>query len=112
MRTILIRKLGVGSFAKFVGFANAILGLIYGVLLSFGAVAAIVDQDSWTALAKIGASIAAVLGALVIVPLISFVAGWLYGAVVALVSNLFLRTANGIELEVEDLGEVAAPKTK
>lgn len=112
MRTILIRRLGVGSFAKFVGFANAILGLIYGILVSFGGVAAVVDQDSWNLLSKIGASIAVVLGALVLIPLVSFVAGWLYGAVVALVSNLFLRTANGIELEVEDLGEVAALKTK
>ena len=109
MRTILIRKLGVGSFAKFVGFANAILGLIYDILLSFGAVAAIVDQDSWNFFAKIGASIGAVMGALVIIPLVSFLVGWLYGAVLALVSNLFLRTANGIELEIED---VDAPKLK
>ncbi len=112
MRTILIRRLGVGSFAKFVGFANAILGLIYGILASFGAVAAIVDQDSWNFFAKVGASIAAVLASLVIIPLVSFLVGWLYGAVLALVSNLFLRTANGIELEVEELGEAATSKTK
>ncbi len=102
MRKILIRKLGVGSIAKFVGVANAILALAVGIFTMFGGIAGVLEQDGWSFLTKIFATLGVVIGSLVILPAVAFIWGWLYGAVVALVANLFLQTARGIELDVED----------
>ena len=102
MRKILVRKLGVGSVAKFVGTANAILALIWGVLLMFAGIVTTVEQADWTVAEKLLGTVWSVLGGLVLVPALGFVSGWLYGAVVALVANLFLHTSRGIELDVED----------
>lgn len=110
MRKILIRKIGVGSFAKYVGVASAIFGLVAGILGMFGAFVGIVEQDGWSVLHKISASLGAVIIGLVVVPLLAFAWGWVYGGVVSLVANLFLQTANGIELTVEDEGAVKAAK--
>lgn len=102
MRKILVRRLGVASVAKFVGTAHAIWAFIVGFLVLFGGIAAVVEQDGWNVWEKFGGSLAVVIFSVVVFPLIAFLLGWLYGAVLALVANLFLHTAKGIELDVED----------
>lgn len=102
MRKILIRKLGVASVARFVGAANAIWAFVAGIFLMFGGIVGALEQSDWSALTKLFASLGSVLGGLVLLPLLAFVVGWLYGAVVALIANLYLHTARGIELDVED----------
>lgn len=102
MRKILIRKLGVSSVARFIGVANAIWAFIAGIFLLFGGIVGALEQTDWSAWTKLLASLGSVLVGLVVVPVLGFVLGWLYGAVVALIANLFLHTARGIELDVED----------
>ena len=102
MRKILIRRLGVASIAKFTGAAYAIIGAVIGFLAMFGGVASVLVNESWDAFTKVFASLGVVVVSLIVVPLLSFLWGWLYGAVLALIANLFLQTARGIELDVED----------
>jgi hypothetical protein len=102
MRKILVRKLGVSSVARFAGVASAIWFFVVGVFGMFGGIAAVLTEQDWSAVTKIFASLGVVIASLVLLPLFAFVVGWLYGAVVALISNLFLHTANGIELDIED----------
>lgn len=101
-KNIRIRKLGVGSVARFVGIAHAIIGFVSGVFVMFAGLVSVVEHDAWSAGQKVGVSLAVVLGSLILLPIIAFLYGWLYGAVLSLVANLFLQTANGIELTVED----------
>lgn len=102
MKKLMIRRIGVGSFAKFIGVANAIWVFIAAFFGMFAGFAAVVETDDLNIFGKIGATIAVAAVALVVVPLIAFLLGWLYGAVVALVANLFLHTARGVELDVEE----------
>jgi hypothetical protein len=102
MRKILVRKLGVGSIAKFLGEANAIWALAIGIFAMFGGIAASLEHDGWSFVTKILATLGVVVGSIVILPAVAFIWGWLYGAVLALIANLFLQTAKGIELDVED----------
>ncbi len=102
MKKIFVRRLGVASVARFVGMANAIIGLVIGVFATFGGLAGVLEQSGWNFFTKIGASLGVVVVTLVIVPFLAFLWGWLYGAIVALVANLFLHSANGIELDIQD----------
>lgn len=110
MRKILIRNIGVSSFAKLVGVAQAILALIVGTIAMFGGFVAVVEHDSWSFITKLLASVVVVVLAWVVLPILAFAFGWLYGAVVSLIANLFLQTANGLELTVEDEGSVKPAK--
>lgn len=101
MEKIMIRRLGVASVAKYVGVAHAILGVIYGFIAMFGGLAVVVEQDQLDVFSKIFASIGAVLIALLIIPGVLFLVGWLYGAVFALIANLILSTSEGIEVDFE-----------
>lgn len=102
MRKIQIRKISVGSFAKLVGIAQAILALIAGSIAMFGGFVAVVEHDSWNFITKLFTSIGVALFALVVFPLIAFAFGWLYGAIVSLIANVFLQTANGLELTIDE----------
>lgn len=102
MKKILVRRLGVASVAKLIGVIQALWGFIAGFIAMFGGIAAVAEQDDWNLFAKIFADIAVVVFSLLVIPLIAFVIGWLYGAVFALIANLFLQTANGLELDVEE----------
>ncbi len=102
MKKILVRKLGVGSVGRFIGVASAIWALIIGVFVMFGGIAATLEQDQWSVVSKVFGTLGVVVVSLVILPAVAFIWGWLYGAVVALIANLFLHTAKGIELDVEE----------
>lgn len=102
MAKIIIRRLGVSSVARFVGVAQAIWGFAVGFVALFGGISAVLTQDSFTIAGKILGSVGVVLFCLVVVPLIAFLFGWLYGAILSLVANLFLHTSSGIELDVDN----------
>lgn len=102
MRQIIVRKLGVGSVARFLGVASAIWAFVVGIFVMFGGIVSTVEHDQWSVLSKIGATLGVVVGSLVVLPAVAFVWGWLYGAVVSLVANIFLETSHGIEIDIED----------
>ena len=102
MKKILVRRLGVASVAKFIGAAYAILGLVYGFIATFPGMAVVITNNDYNTLEKVFASVGVILVLVVVVPLLAFVFGWLYGAILALVGNLFLSTSQGIELDIEE----------
>lgn len=102
MGKIIVRRLGVASIARFIGVAQAIWGFAIGFIALFGGISAILTQDGLNVFGKIFGSISVVLFCLVVVPLIAFLFGWLYGAILSIVANLFLHTSSGIELDIDN----------
>lgn len=103
MKKLVVRKLGVTTFGRFIGIANAIIGLVIGVFLGISGTVGVVQEDGWSFFAKLLAIVGVWLSALVLYPIVLFVVGWLYGAVVALVANVFLQASHGIEVDVEEV---------
>lgn len=102
MKKIIVQRLGVGSVAKYVGVAHAILGVLYGVVALLAGIVAIADTDDLATWQKVLGGVAAALVALVVVPAVAFLVGWLYGTVFALIANFILQTSRGIELDIEE----------
>ena len=102
MKKLLVRRLGVASVAKFLGVAQAIWAFIAGFFVMFGGISAVATQDDWDWATKVGATVGVVFVSLVVIPAFAFLAGWVYGAIVSLIANLFLHTAKGIEIDVEE----------
>jgi len=102
MGKIIVRRLGVASVARFIGVAQAIWGFAIGFIALFGGISAILTQDGFNVFGKIFGSISVVLFCLVVVPLIAFLFGWLYGAILSIVANLFLHTSSGVELDIDN----------
>jgi hypothetical protein len=101
-----IKKLNVLSFAKFLAVLGALIGLLAGILYSFGGL--IVDalvSIGWVSTTETpGLSYGSVLafGALIGMPVIFAVFGFILGIVGALLYNLFVgRWFGGVELEFE-----------
>lgn len=101
MDKITIRRFGVSSVAKYVGVAHAILGVVYGVLALFAGIIAVAEYDDISRWQKVLAGVGVGVGALVVIPVVAFIVGWLYGAVFTLIVNFILQTSQGIELDVE-----------
>ena len=102
MKKVTVRRLGVASVARFVGVANAVIGFVIGIFVAFGGLVGVLENDSFDTVTKIVSSLGVVLVSLILVPLLAFLYGWLYGAIVSLVANLFLNTSSGIELDIEE----------
>lgn len=102
MKKVIIRRIGVSSFARLIGVAQAIWGLVFGFISMFAAIAAVLTTDDLGVLSKIFGSIGVVLFCLVVIPMIAFLFGWLYGAVLSLVANLFLQTSHGLEIDTDE----------
>ena len=102
MKKILVRRLGVASVARFVGVIQSIWAFIFGFFAMFGGLSAVITNDDFGGFEKFFASVAVVVFALVVIPLVGFLIGWIYGAIISLIANLFLHTSNGIELDIEE----------
>ena len=98
-------KLGVLSFAKLQAVILAIAGLISGVLYSFGGaiidvlVSAKVISSSETPGVGYGTALAFL--ALIAMPIIFAIFGFMIGLIEALLYNLFARWSGGIEVDFE-----------
>jgi len=102
MKKIMVRRLGVASVAKFIGVIHAIWAFIAGFFVMFGGISAVLTQTDWETFEKIAGTVGVAIASLLVVPLVAFLLGWLYGAIIALIANLFLHTAKGIELDIEE----------
>lgn len=102
-----IRKIGVLSFAKLQAVIMAIVGLIAGILYSFGGL--IIDMFvsiGWVSSASAetpGLSFGTVLafGALIGMPIIFATFGFIVGIIEAFLYNLYARWFGGIEIDFE-----------
>lgn len=103
MKKLVVRKIGVTTFGRFIGIANAIIGLVIGVFLGISGTIGVTQEDGWSFFGKLIAIVGVWLAALVLYPIVLFALGWIYGAVVALISNVFLQASHGIEVDVEEV---------
>lgn len=100
MKTLTINKVKVGSFAKVVGITQAVFGFVYGLVLTLGVTSQAIQDDTGFVTA-LGLSVFTLGLAVVLLPFIGFLVGWIQGAVAALVLNFVFAESNGLELEVD-----------
>jgi len=101
MKTLTVKKLDVMSVAMFAGVLAAVVSL-FAVVLAWGMT--LVDFASFEAYFpnmfewNTGSGILA----FIFVPLVNFVVGWVYGAVIAWLYNIALGSSKGVKIEVEE----------
>lgn len=102
MKEVTITEVGVGSLGKLLGAANAIIVLIIGVVSAVVSTVSIIANGNYSALENVFIALGIVLGHVLLLPLIAFAFGWLYGAIVALVWNVFLGASSGLDIKTID----------
>ena len=101
MKLITINRLNVSSVAKVVGFYQAVLGFIAGLVVTIGSAARIFSESSGF-LQAFGISAAVAGFAVILLPAIGFVVGWVEGVVLAFILNVVFKESKGLEIEVEE----------
>jgi len=102
-----VKNLGVFSFAKFQAVIFAIIGLVAGIIYSFGGliidVLVSIGWVSSTSAGTPGLSFGTMLafGALIGMPIIFAAAGFVAGIIEASLYNLFAGWFGGIDLDIE-----------
>ncbi len=101
MKTITINRLNVSSVAKVVGFYQAVIGFVVGLVVTIGSAARIFSESSGF-LQAFGISAAVAGFAVLLFPLVAFVIGWVQGVVLAFILNVVFKESKGLEIEVEE----------
>jgi hypothetical protein len=100
-----LTKIKVFSFAKFQAILMALIGLLAGILYSFGGLIydALVSSGWINSDSTPGLSYGTILafGALIGMPIISAILGFLLGFVEAILYNLFSRWFGGLRIDFE-----------
>jgi ABC-type multidrug transport system permease subunit len=100
-----VKKINVLSLVRFQAIMGAIIGLILGIAYSFGGliIDALVSAGLITSSETPGLSYGTVLafGALIGMPIIFSIFGFIVGLLEAFLFNLFARWMEGIELDFE-----------
>jgi hypothetical protein len=99
---MVLRKVGVGSAAKLSGAMYAAMGLIAGAFIALfasvgGSMASMVESDE-SAPAWLGAIFG--VGAIVILPVLYGVMGFIVGAIAAAIYNLVAGLVGGLDLDL------------
>lgn len=102
MKKLTIKRLETFSIAKFVGTVNAIIAVLVGLIGSFGAMISLISSNEYGGWESFGLSIAVLAGGIVLYPILMYFLGWLYGALMALIFNLFVGVSGGITVDVEE----------
>ena len=98
----MVKKVGASSLGKLVGTVNALIGLVVGVIMSITATVGVIANNEYSIFADIFISIGLVLLGVIVYPLVMFMFGWIYGALVGVVFNLVIGVSGGLELTTED----------
>ena len=91
-----LKSVGPGSVFKVFGFMYAVIGLIFGALISL---AAVVGMGMGGSEAGVAGMLFGV-GAIIILPIFYGILGAIGGAIGALVYNVCAKVTGGIELEL------------
>ena len=97
-----IKRFEVGSVAKFVGTVNAVISVVVGLIAAFGAIISLIASNEYNGFEAFGLSVAIIAAGILLYPLVMFFIGWLYGALAALIFNLFVGVSGGITVDVEE----------
>ena len=100
MKTITIKKLRVGSFAKTVGIVQAVFGFVTGLIVSLSVAAESINETT-SFVAALGVSLFTLGLAVIFFPLVAFFVGWVQGAVAAVILNFAFAEGAGLDIEVE-----------
>ena len=101
-KELTVKHVDTLSIAKFVGVVNAIIAVAVGIIGAIAASISYITSGNYSAFETIGLTIAISAVALILYPLFMFVVGWLYGALAALIFNLFIGVSGGITLTVDE----------
>lgn len=105
-KKIKVTHVGASSIGRLVGIVNALFALAAGIVGSIVAIADVIAMNDYTVLMNIGVSAAIILGGVVVLPLLAFVFGWVYGALAGVIWNVFLSASGGIEVNTEEVTEL------
>lgn len=105
-KSITVRKVGISTIGRLFGTVNAVVAVAAGLVGSIVTISAYVSTNTSGLVIDILGSIAIVATGLIVLPLIAFAFGWLYGALIALIFNLVIGVSGGVELEFDENGTV------
>ncbi len=101
MRTVRVRKIGVGSFAKVTAYYFAAIGFVTGVVSTISVATQVIDKsDSF--IAATGASIVVLGFGVILFPFFMFCIGWVQGLIFGWFFNLIFVESGGLELTIEE----------
>lgn len=101
---MVVRKVGAVSLGKIMGIIYAVFGLIFGAIVS---IISLLGAASAEGSGAFGAMMG--VGAIIIVPIVYGVMGFIAGIITALIYNVAAGWVGGINLEVEGATHAAAP---
>ena len=90
MKNITVTKVGILSIGKLVGTINVIIALFFGIVASVVVTATYLVNSTDGFVDNLLASLAIILSAVILYPLVMFAFGWLYGVVVSFIFNLVI----------------------
>lgn len=93
-----LTHVGVIPLAKISALFGLIMGLVYGILLSFFAIASVSVMPGVSAPAATGAGVGVAL--ILFTVIAGGIGGFIYGAVMAFLYNVFAGWIGGVELEI------------
>lgn len=99
--TVIVRKVGISSLGKLVGTVQAVVGLAIGIVAAIVGTVSVVSNNGNSLITNLLLSVGVVLLSVVVYPLVAFLIGWLYGALVAVVLNVVVGISGGLELTVD-----------
>jgi hypothetical protein len=107
MNRLRIKKLGVLSVAKMQGVMGLVIGLIIGVIygliiIAYSLLGASILKGN-SSLAVGGGGVVVGIIAMIAIPIIYGIIGFIGGALGALLYNLFAGMVGGVEIEVESI---------
>ena len=107
MNRLRIKKLGVLSVAKMQGVMGLVIGLIIGVIygliiIAYSLLGASILKGN-SSLAVGGGGVVVGIIAMIAIPIIYGIIGFIGGAIGALLYNLFAGMVGGVEIEVESI---------
>ena len=106
---MILKRIAPLSMAKIMGIMYAALGLLAGIFISMlslaGVFASSMLEDGPGSL--VGMFIG--VGAIIFLPILYGILGFIMGAVAALLYNLFARIVGGVEFEFEEKAPIVQP---
>jgi len=102
MSNITVTKVGVLSIGKLIGTVNLIVGLAVGLIAAVAGTVAYFSAGEYAFFEGLLGSLAIILTAVVLYPLVMFALGWLYGILVAFIFNVVIGVSGGVELTVRN----------
>lgn len=102
MSNITVTRVGTLSIGKLFGTVNLIVALAVGIIAAIVGIVAYFNAGSYGFFEGLLGSLAIVLSAIILYPLVMFALGWLYGVLAAFIFNVVIGVSGGVELTVAD----------